>query len=414
MSYRGGLLTGVVGTLLAGGAVAAGWYLTRPAGESAKPPAPPIPATVPKPFKEDQATAITLTPEGEQRLAIRLGTAERKRVPRHRVYGGEVTVPPGRSVVVSTPLAGVLQPVSGVIPAAGLAVKKGQPLVELLPLLSPGERVNLFKLKAEAEGLEQAAVEKLKAANVTLDTAKRQEKGGAGTRQMVEAAQAAVAIAQKELDAAKANRKVLDDVASEVSAGRTAPIAMDAPQDGVLRGVSALPGQSVPAGAALFEVVNLDAVWVRVPVYVGDLSEIDPGAPAAIGALTARPGSPARPADPVSAPPAANPAAGTADLFFALDNRQTHYRPGERVGATLKLQSAAESLTVPWSAVVFDIHGGTWVYEKTGDRSYTRRRVVVRYVAADAAVLESGPPPGTTVVTAGAAELFGTETGFSK
>jgi hypothetical protein len=54
------------------------------------------------------------------------------------------------------------------------------------------------------------------------------------------------------------------------------------------------------------------------------------------------------------------------------------------------------------------------VYEKTGDRSYTRRRVVVRYVAADTAVLESGPPPGTTVVTAGAAELFGTETGFSK
>jgi len=69
---------------------------------------------------------------------------------------------------------------------------------------------------------------------------------------------------------------------------------------------------------------------------------------------------------------------------------------------------------VPWSAVVFDIHGGTWVYERTGDRSYARRRVVVRYVAGDAAVLESGPPPGTAVVTAGAAELFGTETGFSK
>ena len=54
------------------------------------------------------------------------------------------------------------------------------------------------------------------------------------------------------------------------------------------------------------------------------------------------------------------------------------------------------------------------VVEKTGERSYTRRRVVVRYVAADTAVLESGPPPGTAVVTAGAAELFGTETGFSK
>jgi hypothetical protein len=414
MTYRGGLLTGVVSTLLAGGAVAAGWYLTRPAGESAKPPPPPIPANVAKPFKEDQATAITLTPEGEQRLAIRLGTVERKRVPRHRAYGGEVTVPPGRAVVVSTPLAGVLQPVTGVTPAAGLAVKKGQPLVQLLPLLTPAERVNLIKLKADAEGLEQGAAEQLKAANIALDTARRAAQGGTGTKQAVEAANAAVAIAEKALDAAKASRKVLDDVAGEVAAGRTSPVAMEAPQDGVLRNVSALPGQTVPAGAALFEVVNLDAVWVRVPVYVGDLSEIDASAPAAVGPLTARSGSPTHPAEPVAAPPAANPAAGTADLFFALDNRQTHYRPGERVGATLKLQSAAESLTVPWSAVVFDIHGGTWVYERTGDRSYARRRVVVRYVAGDAAVLESGPPPGTAVVTAGAAELFGTETGFSK
>jgi hypothetical protein len=413
MTYRGGLLTGVLVTLLAGGAAAAGWYLTRPAGDAAKSSAPPIPASVPKPFKEDQAAAVTLTPEGEQRLAIRLGSAERKRVPRHRAYGGEITVPPGRSVVVSTPLAGVLQPVSGVTPVPGLAVKKGQPLVELLPLLSPGERVNLFKVKAEAEGLEQAAGEKLKAAQVALETAKRQEKGGAGTRQNVEACQAAVAVAQKELEAARTQRKVLDDVASEVSSGRTAPIPMQAPLDGVLRNVP-VPGQSVPAGAAVFEVVNLDEVWVRVAVYVGDLSEIDPAAPAAVGPLTARPGSPTHSAEPVSAPPAANPAVGTADLFFALDNRQTHYRPGERVGVTLKLQSAAESLTVPWSAVVFDIHGGAWVYEKTGDRSYTRRRVVVRYVAADVAVLESGPPPGTAVVTAGAAELFGTETGFSK
>src|SRR5437899_3473145 len=181
MTYRGGLLTGVVGTLLAGGAVAAGWYLTRPVGESAKSSAPPIPASVPKPFKEDQATAVTLTPEGEQRLAIRLGAVERKRLARYRLYGGEVTVPPGRLVVVSTPLAGVLQPAPGVTLAPGTAVKRGQTLVQLLPLLSPAERVNLLKLKTEAEVLEQDATEKLKAANVALAAAKRAEKGGTGT-----------------------------------------------------------------------------------------------------------------------------------------------------------------------------------------------------------------------------------------
>jgi multidrug efflux pump subunit AcrA (membrane-fusion protein) len=97
-----------------------------------------------------------------------------------------------------------------------------------------------------------------------------------------------------------------------------------------------------------------------------------------------------------------------------MDNRETNYRPGERVGAALPLKGEAASLTVPWSAVVFDYHGGSWVYEAAADHTYIRRRVTVRFVKDAIAVLESGPPPGTKVVTAGAAELFGTEAGFSK
>ena len=81
---------------------------------------------------------------------------------------------------------------------------------------------------------------------------------------------------------------------------------------------------------------------------------------------------------------------------------------------TLPLKGDKESLTVPWSAVIHDIHGGTWVYEVVGERVYNRKRVVVRYVSGETAVLASRHPVGTKVVTAGAAELFGTETGFSK
>jgi hypothetical protein len=40
--------------------------------------------------------------------------------------------------------------------------------------------------------------------------------------------------------------------------------------------------------------------------------------------------------------------------------------------------------------------------------------VSVRYVVEDTAVLATGPEMGVPVVTAGAAELFGTETGFTK
>ena len=414
MNYRSGILTGVVATLFAAGVAVAAWWLFAAKPGEAKSAPPPIPATVPKPFKEDQATALTLTAEAEQRLAIKTGTVERKDVSRRRHYGVEVVIPPGRSVIVSAALAGTLRAVPDIVPAAGLKVARGKPLMQLLPLLDPVGRANLLAVKTEAEGQVQGADETLKAAKIGLDAANGMLKGGTGTKRMVEDAEARVAIAQKALDAATARRNLLNKVVGEAEAGTTSPIPVEVPEDGVLRTVTALPGQTVPAGAVLFEVMNLSHVWVRVPVFVGDLSEIDAVKPAAVGGLTARPGDPSRPAAPVAAPPSGTPVAGTVDLFYEMDNRETNYRPGERVGAALTLKGEAASLTVPWSAVVFDYHGGSWVYEAAADHAYIRRRVTIRFVKDNLAVLDAGPPPGTKVVTAGAAELFGTEAGFSK
>ena len=42
---------------------------------------------------------------------------------------------------------------------------------------------------------------------------------------------------------------------------------------------------------------------------------------------------------------------------------------------------------------------------------FVRRRVELARVVEDLAVLRRGPPAGTSVVTVGAAELFGTEFG---
>ena len=412
MKYASGVITGVLGTVLVGGT---GWWLVaaKP-GDGGKTSPPPIPATVTKGFKEDQAATITLTAEAEARLAIKTGTIERKPMKRVRSFGGEVLVLPGHSVIVSAPLAGTLKPIAGMNPVAGLAVVANKPVFQLVPLLDPGARANLAASSVDAEGQINNAGELLKAANVALDRAKNVLKGGAGSQKSVDDAQAAAEQAKQTLEAAKARSELFKKVVGNIETGTTTAIPIDAPQTGIIRVVSALPGQTVPAGAALFEVIDINRVWVRVPVYVGDLSEIDTAAEARIGVLTGRPGDVSRPAKMIAAPPAANPIPGTADLIYELDNRETHYRPGERVGATLLLNDPAESLVVPWSAVVFDIHGGAWVYERTGERVYSRKRVVVRHVTGDTAVLDSGPATGTTIVTVGAAELFGTDAGFSK
>ena len=78
----------------------------------------------------------------------------------------------------------------------------------------------------------------------------------------------------------------------------------------------------------------------------------------------------------------------------------------------VKLQGDSEQRVVPWSAVMHDINGGTWVYENTAPQTYVRRRIQVRYVVDDLAALESGPAIGAKIVTAGAVELYGTEIGL--
>jgi multidrug efflux pump subunit AcrA (membrane-fusion protein) len=98
-------------------------------------------------------------------------------------------------------------------------------------------------------------------------------------------------------------------------------------------------------------------------------------------------------------------------LYYALATPAETLRPGERVLVELPLTTAEQGLVVPDSAVLYDIHGATWVYEDLGGHAYTRRRIEVARHAGDRAVVSRGLAEGIKVVTAGAAELFGTEFG---
>ena len=53
------------------------------------------------------------------------------------------------------------------------------------------------------------------------------------------------------------------------------------------------------------------------------------------------------------------------DLFYELDNSDGAFRAGQRVQVSVGLRESGEHLVVPWSAVLQDIHGGSWVYVQT-------------------------------------------------
>ena len=64
---------------------------------------------------------------------------------------------------------------------------------------------------------------------------------------------------------------------------------------------------------------------------------------------------------------------------------------------------------VPYSSIIYDVHGGTWVYTSAKARTFVRHAVEVDTIVGDNVFLRTGPAVGTVVASVGVAELYGTE-----
>ncbi len=374
------------------------------------------PAKVTGAKKEDQLTTVELTDEAEKRLGIEIGKIELRTITQQRVYGGEVTLPNGATIIVSAPVAGKLgAPAGGLVPKPGAIVTEKQPVLTLLPLLSPAEKIALATQSAEAAGQIQQAQTQVDANQIALERAERLVKESVGTVRMVDEAKAQLTLSQKALEAATSRKKILDVTQSSGdSAGDQTPFVIDAPQAGMIRAMHVMRDEVVTSGAVLFEVMNMKTVWIRVAVHVSELAHVDPDQVAEVGDLASRPGQTRVKASPIAAPPTATSLSSTVDLYYEVANAQGRFRPGQRVSVELALVGNSEQSAVPWSAVVQDIYGGHWIYEKTAEHKFVRRRVQVKNIVDSWAVLEQSPPVGTTIVTIGVAEIFGTEFWVSK
>lgn len=382
------------------------WFVlvAAAAGCNRQPPAAShaTPAKVQAPVKEAELTTITLTPEAEKRLGIETAAVAVQNVPRTRSVGGEVIVIPGASVKVSAPVAGTLQ--GEAVPAPGTVLRRGQRIFRLIPL-APAERDASIDAEREVDD----ATARVEAATKKAARAEQLLKDGAGSRRAFEEA-------QTELEVARAALKAAQSRAALVRRGPVASGGMDitSPLTGTLLVIAASPGQTVAASAPLFEAARIDPVWIRVPLYAGDVSTVDPRQPAMVFGLGGDAQAPPRPAHRTTAPPSANPDAASVDIFYEVANTDGALEPGQRVNVRLPLVGSASTLALPRAALLHDASGGTWVYESRGSHVYTRRRVDISDIVGELAIVARGPAPGTKVVTAGAAELFGTEFGIGK
>ena len=301
---------------------------------------------------ESDLVSITLSPEAEQRLGIGTSAVTIERGPRWRTFSGELLLP----------LAG------------GGATDRS--VFSLLPTMTPTELIRVAELQVDADGQVAAARVQLDAATLAFARAEQLVGSKAGPRRVVDDARTQVQLAEAALQTARGKRALL--------------------------------------GAPVFEAVRSGGLWVRVTLYAGDLQRIDRTANAAITPLGSAEDVASSPAHPIAVPLSGGTGPATADVFYAMDRPDSRLRSGQRVSVAIPLVGDVERRVVPSSAVLYDTHGGAWVYVRTAPHVFERTRVDVLRIDAASAVLARAPEPGADVVTDGATELFGTEFGSGK
>jgi RND family efflux transporter MFP subunit len=365
----------------------------QPSSVAHDPPA----ATVSQPKAESDLTTVTLSPQAIERLGIETAVVQVQDAAGTRTVGGDIVVPEGRRVQVTAPVAGTLV---SAIARAGTTVADGAALFTLAPI-NPAERDQ----GAEARRAVDAAQAEEQVARQRLQRLEQLLKDGATSMRAVEEARAQLEVASAALNAARERLK-----AGQTTVGSQGEVVIRTPFAGMILAVSAAEGQTVAASAPLAEIAQVSTLWVKVPLYAGDASTIDTTKPASVTTLGSAQ-SP-RTAVRITAPPTANPTSASVDLFYQLQGGgETALRPGERVTVQLPLKTTERGLVVPDRAVLYDINGGAWVYEDRGGGTYARRRIEIARHSGTLAVVARGIDPGIRVVTAGAAELFGTEFG---
>lgn len=377
--------------------------------------------------KESQIATLQLTEDAHKRLAIKTVEAKEVELARRRSVGGELLVPPGQTVTVVAPIAGTVTAPKDAQPVlAGSTVEKNQVVFDFKPLsaernvLTPADNIAMASAKAllatsqiEAAREVESARLRMVAAKIAYNRAEQLLRDEAGSQRTVDETKAQYEISQQAHGTAEERNEFLSGITLDVDAGDYTNREITASVGGVVQNLAVAPGETVAAGDPLFDVANLNRLWVRVPLYVGYRHEVDTELEAEVTELGQTSKSTPLRAKPIVAPRIADPNASSVDLYYEIDNADGWLYPGQRVMTSISMQSKEKSLIVPWKAVLFDIHGFAWVYVETGEYRFERRRIDIKYIGAhdgeDRAVLAAGPETGSRVVTDGAAELFGRE-----
>ncbi|HLQ47102.1 MAG TPA: efflux RND transporter periplasmic adaptor subunit [Planctomycetaceae bacterium] len=375
-----------------------GWLLFALTGCGDEKETPRPPTNVAQP-----AGIVTLSQKGVGQLGIECQRPAKRDVQALMSLTGWLELPPGKQIVVKSPLTGYLaENQEQAAWALGARVKRQQTLQRLMAFLSPTELAQLVAAKEETDiAIEQSLVS-MKLAEEQLAKASAARDAVLGTRlnDLKE-------IFGRSKAAYEESKEKLKFLPREPYEGDLLmrPVTIESPLSGRIVTVHVTEPQFVFQGDPLWTIADWSALWVRVPVFETDLPRVL--TTAAIGVRI--PGSSAVAATPLETPQPTKPGLRTVDLLYSLPNAGETLRPGQSVLVDLPAGASEERLLIARSAVLWDGHGGAWVYVRASEDSFRRQRVELGQTVGEEVVIARGLDDDDEVVTTAAQSLYGEE-----
>jgi len=314
--------------------------------------------------------------------------------------------PAGATTVVRAPATGFMAARGDERwPAIGDRVEAGTSPLQVGVFLSPQELAQLVHLKEDTDTQLQQSLVTMQLTEEQLKqvSAARDAISGARVdqiRQAYEHARAAYNDAKEKLP-----YLLLENADTGVA---LRPVAIDSPRRGIVTEVASSPGQFVVAGDPLYTVADWSTLWVRVPVFEGDLGTIDD---AQMAQATDRVTGDLVDARPLRLPTEARGGGRAFDLWYAVDNAAGTLQPGRTAIVSLPLQGGKEEpvIVIRRSAVLYDGFGqaSCFVKHKGEGVPFERRKVELAHTSGDRVIVRHGLEMDDEIVVEGAEQLAG-------
>jgi cobalt-zinc-cadmium efflux system membrane fusion protein len=344
---------------------------------------------------------------GEAQDVIGLGTThvKKKSIAQSITSAGWLMVKPGNEVQIKAPAAGFVVLGSDTTKTnLGSIVTDRQELGKLHVFLSPQEEAQLVALKEDADILIEQSLASLAIAEDRFDKVKNIQGGTIAGRDL----QALQEVVQRSKAAVAEARDKLPFLPPEPYERplRLDDVAINAPMAGRITEIHVRPRQLVIQGEPLWTVTDWSTLWLRVPVFDGDLPKVDQLKAIEITVSGSKMQLQAR---PISIPQPTDDGRRTVDLLYEVANDGWQLRPGQSVSARIPTAESRERLVIPQSALLWDGMGNSWVYVRESADTFRRQRVQIGSMQNEAVAIERGLDEEEEVVIVGAEALYGEE-----